>query len=191
MSVAFTDPWVAGAESFGLSGWNEVVRGVMERRLAAGRYAFKWTNSGEWYGAGPIATADECLLVGGEDVSWAAFVRTLQFLLAYQYPPGLDDPGYYTIIADNAANTAWADKDTDAILTWTSLWAKVGQAEWRRAREWDPPADPVWLTHGRAAAGDILGPWIVEDFQRVLSQLVQRWPGYPSGSPTVYDFTNA
>lgn len=43
----------------------------------------------------------------------------------------------------------------------------------RRARSWNGYGTPVWETGGYTQAGDIIGPWIIEDLQKAFSAM--RW----------------
>lgn len=55
----------------------------------------------------------------------------------------------------------------------------------RRATAWDGVNDPAWQ-YGKMQAGDIIGPWIIEDLQKYLSVL--RWL-YWDGTPLHYAYT--
>ena len=46
------------------------------------------------------------------------------------------------------------------------------------AAVWDGVNDPVWQ-YGQMQAGDIIGPWIIEDFQKALSMMLAvQWGAY-------------
>ena len=57
----------------------------------------------------------------------------------------------------------------------------------RRATAWDGVTDPVWQ-YGQMQAGDIIGPWIIEDLQKLLSVL--RW-GFWAGEDVALNGTPA
>ena len=59
----------------------------------------------------------------------------------------------------------------------------------RRSKSWDGVGTPTWETGGYRQAGDIIGPWIIEDLQKVLSTL--RWTVKTSSDNLCWKFFHA
>ena len=123
-----------------------------ERRLAIGQEAYTPTEgrdmqeSGFWFGGG-----------------W----RRL-----YDW---LDD---YCVLFVDHVNGPLTDNQKNFRMFTRDTWRAAaglpsGYQAWRRAQDWAPPADPVWLTPGLMREGDIIGPWIFEDLQKGFGTL--RW----------------
>ena len=78
------------------------------------------------------------------------------------------------------ATNRWLDDQASAVDTvltdarWrTNADLPSGAGNWRRATVWPSGGQPTFLTPGAIAAGDIYGPWVLQDIQKGIDAL--RW----------------
>lgn len=135
-----------------------------------------------WFAAGNPVDAIPPFCAGGRDTAvttdddpldidfWSGMQASVEGLLAY-YAQHAYASGDFSGLDDVPD---W-DNDGD----WSGFEAEAGCRLWRRATSWDPdggddwtdPDDDFYATPGRAQAGDILGPWIIDDLQKAISCL--------------------
>ena len=110
--------------------------------------------------------------------TWSCFYRMqydIRYLLWNKF---MDDQGEsYNPDGTNYTTTQFpVFSDWDAFCSNAGLTNGLGEYGFRRAKVWEPPADPVWLAlgsgkYGQAETGDIVGPWIAEDICTALTAM--------------------
>jgi len=164
MTVAFT-PVVAPFDFQDIVPYlNEILAAQRERELAAK----------------PASTDFRVPLAGGEDIQGKAFFADLQewieeTALYYIDHMQADSSGLYDGIDCDVVTGN--DIPNYTLASWRAV-AGLPSDGWRRAQTWvpDPVApdynvDPVFLAGGRMEAGDIRGPWLLDDLQKALTAL--------------------
>lgn len=123
---------------------------------------------------------ERCEACGKEDLEIAlpdADVVSLNITEATRLVYGLMH-GLELLVATNR----WLDdqdSEPDTVLTnarWrTNADLPSGAGNWRRATVWPSGGQPTFLTPGAVAAGDIYGPWILQDIQKGIDALRWTW----------------
>jgi hypothetical protein len=160
MTTPFT-PVNASYDPFKIATYNELVLAFRERVTALSSYEAGW--SAELFSLGLVAAGDDAHKVASavltvDPAVWPGAYRSAAV-------------GNMQELAELLAGGYVSPAQPTVPYTPSTLLAAAGlPSGWRRATEWAPPALPVYL-YGRAQAGDIFGPWIIEDLQVVLSAL--------------------
>jgi hypothetical protein len=174
--MSFT-PIVAGIDMFSVSLLNEIVEGVAERCHACNDY-FTPPSS----------------VVAGTDVHAAAFWSNLQTLcsnmVSYNFVDPTVGPGGYSEGAPPISPMGG--------LAYTL--SGMSASGWRRATSYDPlvndwtDVDDPMFEYGFMSEGDIIGPWILDDLQRILKVMTVNHdhPGaFPGGVSTYFEVREA
>ncbi len=156
--AAFTDVTVSGINLQDIDIINEVVNAIEERRLAADPYHYEDLL--------PLVETNDSLQVY---VLWRNMQTVASAMRGYYRDPGVS--------LTNATFPVFASAE--------ALYERAGMSTngWRKAtvfdpavHEWRDPADAMWTNQvgngwGLFAAGDIIGPRLIDDIQRVAGVL--------------------
>lgn len=138
-------------------------------------------------GSNGIAT-----ILAGDDIQGTNFWKPIQQFLSRNCTSFLDWA---------AVDTGGTNADLpNMTFTWTGLQARAGVDFMRRATQWDPDGGDVWTNYndsmywavngggtGTIEAGDIIGPWVFEDLQKMYSELDVTFQERGLGQSSPYD----
>ncbi len=148
MSTPFTDPYSDTATLQDLAG--ELALARSQRRHAI-------------FGTEYDRFVDDCTPEEGKDIQSARYWREMQFF----FMP-INRPGKLRWV--DCARYTPGTWPPPVLATHEQIWTAAGlnPQGYRRATAWDGVTEPDWQ-YGYIQAGDIIGPWIIEDMQRVFS----------------------
>lgn len=177
-----------------LACWNQIIRAVNERMMLVtthGELCRYDEDAGYWVGPydGPACwtvhdhTVADTLIAGGQRIQSSGFVGEwgLQRMVQYHLCEGTSSKAY-TGNAVFGHRMPWLDptlapgvdlEELPIYATFADLCqAATGFPGWRKCQEWPgdwrDPNNPKVAT-GYAAPGDVFGPWILDDLQKVLA----------------------